>query len=90
MVLFFVDFNGWLHSETYSEAVNQALSGNLGELNGYSYVSDGTSWHRSAQFEEWCDKYNIELCAWPGYSLDFNAIELVWNIIKQKIKPKKS
>ena len=27
-------------------------------------------------------------CEWPGYSPDFNAIELVWNIIKQKIKNK--
>ena len=32
--------------------------------------------------------YNIELCKWPGYSPDFNAIELIWNIMKQKIKPK--
>jgi transposase len=35
-----------------------------------------------------CDQYNIELCEWPGYSPDFNAIELVWNIIKHKVKNK--
>ena len=51
-------------------------------------MSDGINWHRSAQFKEWCDKYNIELCGQPGYSPDFNAIELVWNIIKQKVKTK--
>ena len=28
----------------------------------------------------------MELYQWSGYSPDFNAIELVWNIIKQKIK----
>ena len=81
-------FHGWLNSETYCEVVNQALSGSLRELNGYSYISDGISWHRSAQFEKWCGKYNIELCTWPGYSPDLNAIELVWNIIKQKVKTK--
>jgi transposase len=27
-------------------------------------------------------------CEWPGYSPDFNAIELVWNIVKQKTKIK--
>ncbi|CAF0993582.1 unnamed protein product [Rotaria sp. Silwood1] len=81
-------FNGWLNSDTYCETVNQALSKNLWELNGYLYVSDGISWHRSAQFNEWCDRYNIELCEWPGYSPDFNAVELVWNIIKQKVKTK--
>ena len=67
----------------YCEAVNQALSGNLRELNGYLYISDGINWHRSAQFKDWCDKYNIELCGWSGYSPNFNAIELDWNIIKQ-------
>jgi transposase len=36
----------------------------------------------------WCDEYDIELCEWPGYSPDFNAIELIWNIIKQKDKNK--
>ena len=55
-------FNDWLNSETYCETVNQALSGDLRELNGYLYISDGINWHRSAQFKEWCDKYNIELC----------------------------
>jgi hypothetical protein len=25
----------------------------------------------------WCDEYDIELCEWPGYSPDFNAIELI-------------
>ncbi len=34
----------------------------------------------------WCDEYNIELCQWPGYSPDFNAIEFIWNIIKQQVK----
>ncbi len=33
-------------------------------------------------------KDDIELCDWPGYSADFNAIELVWNIIKQEVKTK--
>ncbi len=36
----------------------------------------------------WCDEYDIELCEWPGYSPDFNAIELIQNIIKQKVKNK--
>ena len=36
----------------------------------------------------WCDQYNIELCEWPGYNPGSNAIELVWNIIKQKVKNK--
>lgn len=30
----------------------------------------------------------VVLCEWPGYSPDFNAIELMWNIIKTKIKSK--
>jgi transposase len=81
-------FNGWLNSDTYCETVNEILSGNLRELNGFLYISDRIRWHRSAQFQQWCDEYNIELCEWPGYSPDFNAIELVWNIIKQKVKSK--
>ncbi len=32
--------------------------------------------------------HNTKLCEWPGYSPDFNTIELVWNIIKQKTKNK--
>ena len=82
-------FNSWLNSDTYCETVNEVLSGNLRELSGFLYVSDGVKWHRSAQFRQWCDQCNIELCEWPGYSPDFNAIELVWNIIKQKAKSKK-
>jgi hypothetical protein len=54
---------------TYCETVNEILSGNLRELNGFLYVSDGIRWHRSAQFKQWCDQYNIELCESPGYSL---------------------
>lgn len=52
------------------------------------YVSDGISWHRSVQFKQWCDRCNIELYEWPDGSPEFNAIELVWNIIKQKMKSK--
>ncbi len=52
------------------------------------YVCDGVKWHRSAQFKQWCHQHNIQLCKWPGYSPDFNAIELIWNIIEQKIKNK--
>ena len=48
----FHPFYGWLNSEIYCEAVNQALSLNLREQNGYLYISDGISWHRSVQFEE--------------------------------------
>ncbi|CAF4452259.1 unnamed protein product [Rotaria sp. Silwood2] len=83
-------FDNWLNSDTYCDTVNEALSGNLRKLNGFLFISDGVKWHRSAQFKRGCDKYNIELCEWPGYSPDFNAIELVWNIIKQKVKNQKS
>lgn len=81
-------YDGWLNSDTYFETVSEMLSGNLRELNGFLYVSDGISWHRSVQFKQWCDQYDIELCEWPGYSPEFNAIELVWNIVKQKVKSK--
>ena len=79
-------FDHWLKSDT----VNEALSANIRELNGFFYVSDGVKWYRSAQFRRWCEQHHIELFKWPGYNPDFNAIELVWNIIKQKIKSKKS
>ncbi len=65
--------------------MNEALSEDIEALNGFVYVSDGVKSYRNAQFRRWCD---IELCNWPGYSTDFNAIELVWNIIKQEIKNK--
>jgi hypothetical protein len=81
-------FNSWLNSDAYYETVNQALAGNFRKLNGFLYVCDGLKSHRSAQFKQMCDKYNIELCEWPGYSPNFNAIEPVWNIIKQKILKK--
>ena len=81
-------FDGWLNSDTYFKTVSEMLSGNLRELNGFLYVSDGISWHRSVQFKQWCDQYDIELCEWPGYSPEFNAIELVWNIVKQRVKSK--
>ena len=84
----FHQFDNWLNSDTYCDTFNEALSGNLRKLNGFLYISDGVKWHRSAQFKQWCDQYNIELCEWPGYSSDFNAVEVVWNIIKQKIKTK--
>ncbi|CAF1515077.1 unnamed protein product [Rotaria sp. Silwood1] len=81
-------FDNWLNSDTYCDTVNEALSENLRKLNGFLFISDGVKCHRSTQFKRWCDEYNIELCEWPGYSPDFNAIKLVWNIIKQKIKTK--
>ncbi|CAF3958476.1 unnamed protein product [Rotaria sordida] len=84
----FYRFDNWLNSDTYCDTVNEALSANLRQLNGHLYISDGVRWHRSAQFKHWCDQYNIELCDWPGYSPDFNAVELIWNTIKQKIKTK--
>ncbi|CAF5152708.1 unnamed protein product, partial [Rotaria sp. Silwood1] len=81
-------FDHWLNGDTYCAAVNEALSEDIEALNGFVYVSDGVKWHRSAQFKRWCEQHDIELCNWPGYSADFNAIELVWNIIKQQIKNK--
>ncbi len=79
-------FNTWLNGDKYCDTVNEAFSGNLRQLNGFLYFSDGVKWHRSPQPQHWCDRHNTKLCEWPGYSPDFNAIELVWNIIKQKIK----
>ncbi len=57
-------------------------------MDGFLYVYGGIKWHRSDQFKQWCDRHNIDLGDWPDYSPDFNAIELIWNIIKQKIKNK--
>jgi transposase len=71
-----------------SYTINEALSGNLRKLNGFLHLSDGVKWHRSPQFKQCCDQYNIKLCESSGYSPDFNAIELFWNIIKQKTKSK--
>ncbi|CAF4981966.1 unnamed protein product [Rotaria sp. Silwood1] len=68
--------------------MNEALSADIEALGGFVYVSDGVKWHRSAQFRQWCKQHDIKLCNWPGYSADFNAIELVWNVIKQEIKNK--
>ncbi|CAF4373017.1 unnamed protein product, partial [Rotaria sp. Silwood2] len=84
----FYRFDQWLNSDSYCETVDLLLSEHLPQLNGYLYVSDGIKWHRSAQFKQWCHQYDIELCEWPGYSPDFNAIELVWNIVKQNVKMK--
>ncbi len=81
-------FYHWLNSDTYCATVDEALSEEIEALNGFIYVSDGIKWHRSSQFRQWCEQHDIELCNWPGYSADFNAIELVWNIIKQKVKNK--
>jgi transposase len=81
-------FNHWLNGDTYCATVGEALSEDIEALNGFTYVSDGISWHRSTQFRRWCEENDIELCDWPGYSADFNAIELVWNIIKQEVKAK--
>ena len=78
--------NTWLNSDTYCNTVSESLSEHLGQLNGFSYISDAVKWHGSSQFQQWCDQHDIQLCEWPGYSPDFNAIELVWNIIKQKVK----
>ncbi|CAF1563824.1 unnamed protein product [Rotaria sp. Silwood1] len=58
----FYRFDNWLNSDTYCDTVNEALSANLRQLNGYLYISDGVRWHRSAQFKHWCDQYNSELC----------------------------
>ena len=79
-------FNGWLNSGRYCETVNEVLCENLRELSGFLYISDGIRCHRSVQFQQCCDQYNIELCEWPGYISDLNAIELIWNIIKEKVK----
>ncbi|CAF0963006.1 unnamed protein product [Didymodactylos carnosus] len=68
----------------YVDIVNEVSSANIRKLNSFSFISDGVRWHRSAQSKRWCEHYSIELCEWPGYSPDCNAIELVWNIIKQK------
>ena len=81
-------FHHWLKSDTYCATVNEALSEDIKTLNGLIYVSDGVKWHRSTQFRRWCEHHDIELCDWPGYSADFNAIELVWNIPKQEVKTK--
>ncbi|CAF4138915.1 unnamed protein product [Rotaria sp. Silwood2] len=76
----------WLNADTYCATVKEALFGNIRKLNGFFYISDEVKCHRSPQFQQWCDRYNIELYEWPGYSPDLNAIELIWNIIKQEIK----
>jgi hypothetical protein len=48
-------FNTWLNGDTYYDTVNEALSGNLRQSNGFLYISDGVKWHRSSQFQHWCD-----------------------------------
>ena len=55
-------FDTWLKSDTYVDIVNEVLSANIRKLNGFSFISDGVKWHRSAQFKRWCEHYDIELC----------------------------
>ncbi len=51
--VFFHRFNTWLNDDTYCDTVNEALSGNLRQLNGFLYISDGVKWHRNFQFQQW-------------------------------------
>ncbi|CAF5131493.1 unnamed protein product, partial [Rotaria sp. Silwood1] len=56
--------------------VNEALSENLRQLNGFVYISDEVKWHRSPRFQQRCDRQNIKLCEWSDYSPNINAVEL--------------
>ncbi len=78
-------FQVFLHTPVYCETVNEALSGYLRKLNGFLYVSDGFKWHRSVQFQQWYDEYNIELCEWPGYSPEFNAVDEALNSLSLNV-----
>lgn len=75
-------FDQWLKSDTYCATVNAALSEDIDSLNGFIYISDGVKWHRSTLFQRWCEQYDMQSSNWPGHSADFNAIELIWNIIE--------
>ena len=81
-------FDHWLKTDVYCATVDVALSKDMEASNDFSYASGAVKRHQSVQFRGRCEQYDIELCNWPGYSTDFNAIELVWNIIKQEVKNK--
>jgi len=59
---------------------------NLSSRSKIYVVLDNAQAHRTKVLRDYCSTHFIELVFLPGYSPEFNSIEPLWGVIKNRFK----
>jgi transposase len=85
-----VEFDGWVNAQSYFEVILEGyVVPELRQNANLVFQQDNAKPHKAPFIMEWFSRKRIELVVWPPQSPDLSPIEVIWNIMKMKLKSMK-
>lgn len=83
-----MEFDGWVDAQSYLEITlkNYLLPEMEASSKNLVFQQDNARPHTGKKVLEWLRKQKFETIEWPPQSPDLSPIELVWNILKMRLK----
>lgn len=82
-----VEFDGWVNAKSYFEVILEGyVVPELKEAPDLVFQQDNAKPHKAPFIMEWFITQKIKLLIWPPQSPDLSPIEVIWNVMKMKLK----
>jgi transposase len=82
-----VEFDGWVDAESYLDVIlkDQVLP-EMKIDRSLVFQQDNAKPHKGPKVMEWLKKQKFNYINWPPQSPDLSPIEMIWNVMKLKLK----
>jgi transposase len=82
-----VEFEGWVDAKSYLDVIlKPAVAPEMKMNPNLVFQQDNARPHKGKKVMEWLGQQKFKLVIWPPQSPDLSPIEIIWNVMKMKLK----